>query len=259
MTPQFFAALSAGVGAALGSFINVLVLRAGTGRSAVAGRSRCMNCGAVLRPGDMVPVFSYVFLRGKCRHCRRYISLQYPLVEAAAAALAVLTYLAHPQFLVFIFWFLIWMVLLFIAVYDARYKIIPPWGSVILGVCALGFAALNGTFFSGVLLSSPLFLASLLSRGRAMGWGDGVLEISLGWLLGLSAGLTALMFAFWSGAVVGIALLLSSKRPASPKTPSRGGYTMKSEVPLAPFLILGAAAAHFLHVDFFPSLPLLFS
>lgn len=247
MTPQFFAALSAGVGAALGSFINVLVLRAGTGRSAVSGRSRCMDCGVVLGPGEMVPVFSYVFLRGKCRHCRKRISLQYPLVEAAAAVLAVLTYLAHTQFLVFIFWFLIWMILLFIAVYDARYKIIPPQGAAILGICALGFAALNGTFFSGILLSSPLFLASLLSRGRAMGWGDGILEVSLGFLLGLSAGLTALMLAFWSGAVVGIAAVIARK-----------GVTMKSEVPLAPFLILGAAAAHFFHVDFFPSLPLLF-
>jgi prepilin signal peptidase PulO-like enzyme (type II secretory pathway) len=81
-----------------------------------------------------------------------------------------------------------------------------------------------------------------------MGWGDGFLEISLGLLLGLTAGLTALFVAFWSGALIGVVLLLVSKNR----------YTMRSEVPFAPFLILGCAVAYFLHVDIFSYLPLLF-
>ena len=80
-----------------------------------------------------------------------------------------------------------------------------------------------------------------------MGWGDSALELSLGWLLGLSVGASALVLAFWSGAAVGIVLMVLSKR-----------YTMKSELPFAPFLVLGALAAHFFHVDFFATLPLLF-
>lgn len=80
-----------------------------------------------------------------------------------------------------------------------------------------------------------------------MGWGDGTLQLGLGWLLGLTAGLTAFVVAFWTGAVVGILLILFSK-----------GVTMKSEVPLAPFLIFGAACAYFLHVDLFQTLPALF-
>ena len=80
-----------------------------------------------------------------------------------------------------------------------------------------------------------------------MGWGDGALQLGLGWLLGLTAGLTAFMLAFWAGAVVGILLMLFSAR-----------VTMKSEVPFAPFLIFGAACAYFLYVDFFPTLPALF-
>ncbi|KKW35638.1 hypothetical protein A2852_01975 [Candidatus Adlerbacteria bacterium RIFCSPHIGHO2_01_FULL_54_23] len=247
MTPTFFAALSAVFGAALGSYLNVVLFRFGTGKSSLRGRSQCQHCKTALRAGDLVPVFSYVFLRGKCRYCRSHISFQYPVVEIAAAVLALLIYLQHPGFLVFSFWLLVWMILLFIAAYDTRYKIISASAFLPLGALALGFAAMQGTFFSGIMLSAPLFVASLLSRGRAMGFGDGFLELSLGWLLGLSAGLTALMLAFWTGGVVGIALLLSQKR-----------YTMKSEVPLAPFLILGAAAVHFFHVDFFPSLPSLF-
>ena len=80
-----------------------------------------------------------------------------------------------------------------------------------------------------------------------MGLGDGALELSLGWFLGLTMGLTALFAAFWSGAVVGIGLIVL-----------RRGITIKSEVPFAPFLIFGAAVAYFLHADLFPALPLLF-
>lgn len=79
-----------------------------------------------------------------------------------------------------------------------------------------------------------------------MGWGDAPLELSLGLLLGLSLGATALMLSFWIGAVVGIVLIVFKK-----------GLTMKSELPFAPFLVLGALIAHFLHVDFFYTIPFL--
>jgi prepilin signal peptidase PulO-like enzyme (type II secretory pathway) len=83
-----------------------------------------------------------------------------------------------------------------------------------------------------------------------MGWGDSALELSLGWFLGLSLGLTAFMLAFWSGAFVGIVLLAASRLGFF-------GYTIKSELPFAPFLVLGAALAYFFHVDFFSTISLL--
>jgi len=95
-------------------------------------------------------------------------------------------------------------------------------------------------------LALPLFLLSAVSKGRWMGWADSVLELSLGAFLGLSAGATALMLAFWSGAIVGILLLIL------PRIFSRlhfFRYTIKSEMPFAPFLVLGAALAYFFHVD----------
>jgi prepilin signal peptidase PulO-like enzyme (type II secretory pathway) len=100
---------------------------------------------------------------------------------------------------------------------------------------------------AGPLLALPLTLISLVSKGRWMGWGDGALELSLGWMLGLTAGGSALMLAFWIGAAVGIAALAAKK-----------GLTMRSELPFAPFLICGALIAFFFHVDFLSSLPLLF-
>ena len=96
-----------------------------------------------------------------------------------------------------------------------------------------------------------------------MGWGDSAFELSLGWLLGMAAGLTALMLAVWSGALVGL-LLIGAQRvmrrftptPAFPK--SLRGLTIKSEIPFAPFLAFGAALAYFFDVTFFSTLPLLF-
>lgn len=242
----------AGLGLIFGSFLNALLFRFNTGKSVMRGRSACMRCGHELGVLDLIPVLSYIFLRGRCRWCRTRISPQYPLVELAAGALAVLAYMEHPEFSGFSFQLLVSLVLLFIFVYDLRHKIIPWSASLPLMALALGYVWSGGFGFwdvvAGPLLAGPLLGISLVSGGRWMGWGDGFLELSLGWLLGITMGLTALLIAFWAGAAVGIALLLTSKNR----------YTMKSEVPFAPFLIAGCAIAYFLHVDLFSSIPLLF-
>ena len=236
----------AGLGLILGSFLNALLFRFNTGSSVLHGRSACMRCGHTLSALDLIPVLSYVFLRGRCRYCHTKISLQYPAVEAAAAVMAVAVYLNNPEPLWFVYWFAVWLTLLFVLVYDIRHKIIPWSASLTLMALAAIHAYMFGTWW-GIALGIPLLLLSLVSSGRWMGWGDGFLQLSIGGLLGLTAGLTGVMIAFWSGAIVGIALMAVQR-----------GVTMKTEVPFAPFLILGAAVAYFLHVDLFSSLPLLF-
>ena len=243
-----FAVASFCLGAILGSFINALSFRWGTGVSIVNGRSRCMHCGHMLSALDLVPVFSWIFCAAESRYCGGRISWQYPLVELLGASLSLGIYISYQDPLTYLFLLAIAMTSLFIAVYDMRHQIIP-WGASIT-LLVLVFAEriiVGGVFFAfidGVILASPLLLISFFSAGEWMGWGDGVLELSLGWLLGLTMGLTAFMFAFWSGACVGIALLLL-----------RRGVTMRSEVPFAPFLILGAWAALLFHVDLFQALP----
>jgi leader peptidase (prepilin peptidase)/N-methyltransferase len=238
---------AAGLGLILGSFLNALLFRFNTGRSVMRGRSACMRCGHELSAADLIPLLSYLFLRGKCRYCGSRISWQYPAVEATAAALAAGVYLQNPDPLWFAYWFAVWMVLLFIVVYDLRHKIIPWSATLTLMALALIHAVVFGTWW-GIALGVPLLLRSLVSGGRWMGWGDGILELSLGGLLGLTAGFTALLAAFWSGAIIGILLLILSKKR----------YTMSSEVPFAPFLILGAALAYFFHADLFQSITTLF-
>lgn len=246
-------AAAAVLGAIGGSFLNALSFRLGTGHSVMKGRSRCMRCGHTLQALDLVPVFSYLFLRGRCRYCRVRISPQYPLVEAAAAVLAAGTAVLNPTPLGFIFWFIVWMTLLFVSVYDLRHFVIPWSCSGLLALLGLVYVFAGPvpvsawTLLSGPLLAAPLLFLSLISKGRWMGWGDGALELGIGWLLGPTAGFTAFLLAFWSGAAVGIAVLILAK-----------GYTMKSELPFAPFLILGAGVAYFFHVDIFSTLPALF-
>lgn len=245
--PDTMIVVAAALGLIAGSFLNALLYRFNTGRSALSGRSACMHCGHPLAALDLVPVLSWAYVRGRCRYCGSKISWQYPLVECAAAALAAFIFLLNPEPLLFACWFVVWMTLLFVLVYDLRHKIIPWSASLVLLGLALPYAVFFGTLW-GALLGVPLLLMSLVSRGRWMGWGDGFLELSLGLFLGPTMGLTALCIAFWSGALCGLTLLLASKKR----------YTMKSEVPFAPFLILGAAVAYFFHVDIFSSLPLLF-
>lgn len=246
-------------GTIVGSFLNALLFRFNTGRSVARGRSRCMHCGHVLKSFDLVPILSYAFLRGRCRYCGTRISIQYPLVELIGATLSLLVFLNHPQPLAYMFWLTVWMTLLFIVVYDLRHTVIPWSASGLLAALAILslvisfgtnpifiFTPNTWSLLAGPLLALPLVFLSAFSKGRWMGWGDGPLELSLGWLLGLSLGATALMLAFWIGAAVGILLMALKK-----------GLTMKSELPFAPFLVVGAFIAYFFHVDFFNTLPFL--
>jgi prepilin signal peptidase PulO-like enzyme (type II secretory pathway) len=160
-------------------------------------------------------------------------------------------WLSHASLAEYAFWLVVWMVLLFIVVYDLRHTIIPWSCSGLLAVLAVASLFIDFHTLSFVLpsleallagpgLALPLFLLSLISKGRWMGWGDSGLELSLGWFLGFSGGASALMCAFWSGAIVGIALIMLKK-----------GLKMNSELPFAPFLVFGMFLVYFLHVDFF--------
>ncbi len=240
------------LGVIVGSFLNALLFRFGTGRSIIVGRSCCIHCGHTLSVQDLVPVVSYALLRGRCRYCSSRIPPQYPLVELVAAALSFSIYFEISTPYQFAYWFVVWMTLFFIVLYDLRHTIIPWSFSLFLMALSFLYVLLHLSLplvIAGPLLAIPLWFLSLISSGRWMGWGDGVLELSVGWLLGLSKGLTALMLSFWVGAVVGLALLFISTRwkGTGPQ------LTMRSEIPFAPFLILGAAVVYFLHVNFFSS------
>ena len=241
-------------GTMLGSFINALAFRHNTGKS-MWGRSGCTTCGMILKARDLVPVASFLFLRGRCRGCRARISLQYPIVEVLAGVIAVLSYAQTSNPIQFSLSMGFFMILLFIAVYDLRHTIIPDQFVYTAGGLALLFHSVGETgllsfpnpsyISAGFILALPLVLIWFFSKGKAMGLGDGKLMCAIGFFLGLRYGLSAFLLSFWIGAVVGVALLLSARAHNG-----RRQVTMKSEVPFGPFLVLGCAIAYFFNVTF---------
>ncbi len=114
-------------GAVVGSFLNVVILRLNTGQSIVSGRSKCFSCAKKLRWYELLPVISFIFLRGKCSACRANISWQYPAVEIVTGLIFLQIFNEFSfYFLLSTFYFLlVFSVLIIIAVYDYRHQIIP--------------------------------------------------------------------------------------------------------------------------------------
>ncbi|MCY3704101.1 MAG: prepilin peptidase [Gammaproteobacteria bacterium] len=138
MTDPVVLALAGLVGLALGSFLNVCVARWPRGRSVVRPRSACQPCSARIRWHDQIPVLSWLLLRGRCRQCGARVSLSYPLVETAAAAICVLVVLTRGVSLEAAAAAFFLLVLLGITLTDARLYLIPDQFS--LGGAAAGLA-----------------------------------------------------------------------------------------------------------------------
>lgn len=248
------------LGTIIGSFLNVLIIRGNTGRS-IGGRSACMSCGRMLTVLDLVPVVSYIVLRGKCRTCGSAISFQYPLVELSAGMLSVLAFYVATSGFLFAVLFLLCMTLLYIAVYDIRHTIIPDGAVVFVGVLATFFilhslvispfaSLLLGHLASACIASAPLFLLWYFSSGRAMGFGDVKLAGVLGLFLYPLHSVAFLWLSFVLGGVVGVLLL---SMPLLMHTfglkHTNRLVTMKSEIPFGPFLISAFLLVLFFGID----------
>ena len=260
------------LGLIVGSFLNVVIYRLNTAKS-LGGRSACMSCQNRLSWYELVPLFSFLALAGRCRNCKTKISIQYPLVELATGLVFVflffrLSVFADQSILVFIAYYTYYAVmfslLLIIAVYDLRHKIIPDLLSFIFGLLAFlglffftlhsSFSGAPGFYFhtpsiiefsSGILVALPFVFFWLISSGKWMGLGDAKLALGIGWLLGLSYALSGLVVAFWSGAIIGVTLVILSKNSKIEK------MGMKSEIPFAPFLVFGAFLAFIFEFNLF--------
>ncbi|MDD4332801.1 MAG: prepilin peptidase [Patescibacteria group bacterium] len=230
-------------GLCIGSFLNCLIWRMHEEKS-IGGRSICPKCLRQLAWYDNIPVFSFLFLRGKCRHCGKPISWQYPVVEIITGFLFLLIFIKNFQtisnyqllfinhYLLIIIlrdWFLIAMMII-IFVYDLRWYLILD--RVSLSACILmiifnlflGFSWLS-LLVCGIIGAGFFLLQFLISRGRWIGGGD----IRLGLLMGVSLGrweylLVAIVLGYLIGSVAGIGLIASRKK------------NWGSQVPLGVFL-----------------------
>lgn len=219
------------LGLLIGSFLNVCIYRIPEKISVAKGFSFCPNCKKRIQPYDLIPVISYLFLKGTCRNCKASISAQYPLVEFLTGLLFILVF---QQFGLTPFAGLVAFLvslLIVITFIDLKLQIIPD-GLVIL----IFIAGIGATFLSGLspwahiigffAVSVLLLLIAFLSNG-GMGGGDIKLMAAAGLFLGWQLILLSLMIASIVGAVISIGLLLLKKADR------------KSMVPFGPFLSIG--------------------
>lgn len=230
--------IAVAIGVCMGSFGNVLIDRLPAGAS-ILGRSRCDGCRRPLSPFELVPLLSWLFLRGTCRSCGVRIPARVPFVEAWSGLLAADAYLQTGGDLprAACFFVAVWA-LLVIAVIDVRTKTIPD--ALTLTVFLAGLA-LRWLTDGAVPTYAPLLLAGFflfqwaVSRGRWVGMGDVLLAAAIGVLVGTAhLALWTLLLAYGFGASTAIVLLLL-------KCLRRGDM-----VPFGPFLVLGAYVALFM-------------
>lgn len=244
------------LGLLVGSFLNVVVYRLNVAETLVIGRSKCPHCKTVIAWYDNIPVISFILLKFRCRNCKEKISFQYPLAEIFTGLIFALVgykyfdlsdtatwataiyYLGIASFLITIF------------VYDFLYMEIPglvlwpavgwtvgfnlffDWGRLDFGNNVMNLATYSGLLaaFAAFVI---FFLLVAVSKEKWMGMGDAYLVILLGLILGWPQILLGLMLAFSIGAIVGIILIILKKK------------NMQSQIPFAPFLVLGTFIAMF--------------
>lgn len=283
------------LGVLVGSFLNVVALRWGDRsflRVFTGGRSACPHCDHALSALELIPLASYIIQHGRCKVCHGSLSLQYPLAELAAGVVFATLYavlqpgLAYFDIALFALYLIIACVLIVIVLYDVRNLIIPdelvftfigltvPLLFIHPETMTIGMPSLLHVL-AGPALFLPFYALWVYSKGAWIGLGDGKLAWGIGWLLGMYAGFSAIIFSFWIGAVVALAVMgiqrgreradntlqahesthtivdVVEGRTISGVAVDIGGatdlssgptrLTMKSEIPFGPFLIAGTA------------------
>ena len=230
----------AGLGLAVGSFLNVCIHRVPARTSIVSPPSRCPHCAYELRWFDNIPVLSYVWLRGRCRRCRAAISIRYPIVELITTGVFLLHYWVWGWDPILVPRLLFACALIVLFAIDLEHQLLPDVitlpGIVIGLLFSIAFPPGVKSAFLGMLLGGGVLfvIAEVWSRLRnvdAMGGGDIKMLAMVGAFLGVQGTAVTFVIASYLGGLTGIALIVSR----------RGG--MMSKVPFGTFLAVAALIA----------------
>jgi prepilin signal peptidase PulO-like enzyme (type II secretory pathway) len=227
------------LGTLIGSFLNVTIFRVHDDRSVVKGRSKCMKCEEAIDVKDLVPVLSYVNLKGRCRKCKAVISWQYPVIEIVTGILFVLAYNLSGMSIMFARDAIFVSYLIIIFVYDLRHMLIldkftvPAMIVAVLLNLWLGVIPAWSILFGGIVLAGFFLLQYIISKSKWVGGGDIRMGALMGFMLGLEHGLVALFIAYLIGAVVGVGLMAS------------GRVDRKTPIPFGTFLTVSTVVVLF--------------
>ncbi len=234
-------------GLIIGSFLNVYILRLNTGKD-TKGRSACASCGKKLEFYELVPILSFLLLKGRCSKCKTRISMQYPMVEFLNALLYLCIFIFIPDKIFAILLLPLASLSIVASVYDIKHKIIPQQIINLMlinaGIILLYKFYINHSFISVLdfalsiillqtLYSMPIFAIWLFSKGRAMGFGDVKLGFALAFIFSTPyQAWMSLTLSFVLGAISSILLLFIYKLQ------NDNSLSFKSEIAFGPFIIL---------------------
>lgn len=225
------------IGLSVGSFLNVIILRIDRLVTVLRDRSHCPKCNHVLAWYDLIPVFSYLMLGGKCRYCKAEISRQYPIVELCVGVLFALLYTYFGLGLSLVYYLIIFSLLTVVFVYDLKTQMVPEyfvWMALVLSLLGgwyFGNIAFSSMLWGGLIGGGILAFLVIVSKEKWMGAGDIKIGLILGLLTGYPIALFGMFFSFLSGAIVGL-IYIKLK-----------GKTIKDALPFAPFLITSTLIA----------------
>ncbi len=231
------------LGAIVGSFLNVCIFRLPKQESIIWPGSHCPHCKRPIKFYDNIPLVSYLLLKGRCRYCKKPISIQYPLVEGITALGSLVLFMKFGTSLGFLVYFAFVAALIVITVIDLYHQIIPD----VISLPGIGVGILASLFIPqitvlnsvmGVLLGGgSLFLVATvyqrLFKREGMGGGDVKLLAMIGAFLGWKAVLLTILLGSLIGSIVGIMIMVSK------------GKDFRYAIPFGPFLSLGAVISLF--------------
>ena len=239
-------------GTVIGSFLNVLIYRLPIGLDFKVGKSMCTTCKHDLAWYDLFPLFSWIFLGGKCRYCKAKISSRYPIVEALNGILYVLIYLficggnaIEGLSLTLLGYMVVASCLIVTAWIDFEHQIIPDsmWISIFIGGAFIVIdTVIKGTFSKEFIIgkviglfavSGLFFLIGVLSKGAWMGGGDVKLMAAAGFVLGWKSVIVSLFLWAFYGVLFSIIRKIVSKKE------------MSGVIPFGPFLAIGIMLSAF--------------
>ena len=240
-------------GASIGSFVQVVATRLHVA-SILKGRSKCLSCGEALRVSDLVPVLSYIFLKGKCRYCKTTYGISALLIEVLYGVTFMGLYhfviRAEPSLLSSTVWLAYYSLLFGIfgvmALYDKAHTYIPV--SFLLGYSFLTIVMLvlrymeDPTVYvllSPVIVALPFLFIWVITKGRGLGFGDVLLFLGVGAFFGIAEGFAVLLLSIWMGALVGLYI----------KYWGSGKGKKNIALPFVPFIVLAFILVLFTGID----------
>jgi leader peptidase (prepilin peptidase) / N-methyltransferase len=235
------------LGLIFGSFATAAAYRIPRHEPISKGRSRCPSCGSTIRAIENIPVFSYLFLRGRCRHCGRRISPRYPVIELVTGTLFALAAWKFGLSVEAIVYAGFLWALVVLTVIDLEFKLLPNrvvypafvagWLGLVIAALLDGVAERLVDAAIGAAIFGGFFFVVAFIVPHGMGGGDVKLAFVLGTFLGYLGApglvLVGMFLSFMLGGVIGVAVMLAT------------GGSRKMQVPFGPFLAVGSVAAIF--------------